>query len=442
MKVGLAGEVIVPAGASGRGRVALAWRTAEEQREVAADGLSLTMIRRMLERFVVGTGDVDWATVKRLPYALPNAPSDAVPVVVLDAGHTFWDTFLGGGKGMVGTGEAGGGEVRVAANVVDERPRKERCEGERYKLIVVDDAQLGKRRFCAYLPASWKTQKRRRYPLVLLLPGFGSGEMSYLRGKRHVGERLDDIAKELSREAVLVGVDTSVALGSTYLEDSPVMGAWETFFATKVLPTLDRELRILPGAKAHALMGQSTGGYNALSFGLRHPELFSAIGSSSPDAPDVEKWLLQPGTRRAQPWLFGWARLEAAVGGSGQMTSWAASWSTDPSAPRGFRFPIDLETGVADEPVLARWIAKTPHGLVRDPALLAKAKRDLSGRIMIIVGRKDDFDLFPPAESFAHELSALGVDTRFVATEHGHADYLERFEPTLRFLLERLDRAK
>lgn len=439
---GLSGEVLIPDDAAGTGRLAMSWRTADEEREIAADGMSLTMIRRMLERFVVAAADVDLAVTKRVPYALPLAPRDAVPVAVLDREHTFWDSFLGGGKGLVGTGAAGGGAVRVAKNPVDTRPRKERCAGERYELVVIEDALLGKRRFCAYLPASFKKEPRRRYPLVLLLPGFGSSEMSYLAGSRHVGERLDVIADELSREAVLVGVDTSVPLGSTYLEDTAVTGPWETFFATKVLPILDRKLRILPGRKAHALMGQSTGGYNALSFGLRHSELFSAIGSSSPDAPDVEKWLLQPGTRKAEPWLLGWARLEAAVGGAGQMTSWAASWSTDPSAPRGFRFPLDLETGVADEGVLARWVAKTPHGLVRDPAFLARVKRDLSGRIMIIVGRKDDFDLFAPAESFAKELSALGVETRFVATDHGHAGYLERFEPTLRFLLERLDRAK
>jgi hypothetical protein len=48
-------------------------------------------------------------------------------------------------------------------------------------------------------------------------------------------------------------------------------------------------------------------------------------------------------------------------------------------------------------------VAKTPHGLVRN---------------------------------------SLGAETRFVATEHGHANHLDRFEPTLRFLLERLDAAK
>lgn len=441
-KTGLTGEVIAPDGGRGTGRLALTWCTRDEEREVARRSFTLAMIRKMLERMTVSAADIDLGETPRVPYSFPDAPSDAVPVAIFDVDHTFWETFQGGGKGFVATGAAGGGPMTLAPNPAPAGPARERCEGDRYKLVVIDDAQLGKRRFCAYLPASWATEPRRRYPVVLLLPGFGSNEMSYLAGSKHAGERLDAISKETSREAVLVGVDTSVPLGSTYLEDSPVMGPWDTFLAQRALPVLEKELRIIPRRTARALMGQSTGGYNSLSFGMRHSDLFSAIGASSPDAPDVEKWLLEPGTRRARAWLHNWARIEAAVGGAGQMTSWAANWSPDSAAPRGFRYPIDVDTGKAEEDVLARWVAKTPHGLVRDPGFLARIKKDLSGRIMIIVGRKDDFDLFAPAESFARELDSLGVATRFVATDHGHADHFERFEPTLRFLLERLDPAK
>jgi pimeloyl-ACP methyl ester carboxylesterase len=440
-KKGLAGEVIAPEGAHATGRLAITWRTRDEEREVAAGNFSLAIIRHMLDRMTVSAADIDLGKTPRIPYDLPAAPSDAVPVAFFDVGHTFWETFQGGGKGFVASAP-GGGPMKLAPNPVDPGPRRERCEGDRYKLIVIEDAQLGKRRFCAYLPASWKAEPRRLYPVVLLMPGFGSSDMSYLAGRRHAGERLEAISKEMSREAVVVGVDTSVPLGSTYLEDSPATGAWDTFVAKKALPVLDRELHIIPRRTAHALMGQSTGGYNSLSFGMRHSDLFSAIGASSPDAPDVEQWLLEPGTRRAREWLRNWAHIEAAVGGAGQMTSWAASWSPDSSAPRGFRYPINLDTGMADEKVLAQWVAKTPHGLVRDPAFLARVRKDLSGRIMIIVGRKDDFDLFAPASSFARELDSLGVVTRFVATDHGHANHLERFEPTFRFLLERLDPAK
>jgi pimeloyl-ACP methyl ester carboxylesterase len=436
-KKGIAGEISAPDGAQTTGRLAITWRTHDEEGKI-----TLATIRHMIDRMIVGGAEIDLGKTPRIPYELPDAPSDAVPVAIFDVGHTFWETFQGGGKGFVASGAPGGGPMKLAPNPVDTRPRRERCEGERYTLLVIDDAQLGKRRFCAYLPASWKTEPRRRYPIILLLPGFGSGEMAYLTGPRHAGERLDAISKEMSREAVVVGVDTSVPLGSTYLEDSPAMGAWDTFLAKTALPVLDRELHIIPHRTAHALMGQSTGGYNALSFGMRHSDLFSAIGASSPDAPDFERWLLEPGTRRVREWLRHWAYVEATVGGAGQMTSWAANWSPNSSAPGGFRYPMNLETGMADEKVRARWGARSPHGLVRDPAFLARVKKDLSGRIMIIVGRKDDFELFAPAESFARELDSLGVETRFVATDHGHANHLERFEPTFRFLLQALDAAQ
>jgi pimeloyl-ACP methyl ester carboxylesterase len=434
-KQGLAGTVLVPEGARGSGRFLLTWRTAEEEQEK----FSLTILRRMIDRMVVSDAEVDLASTRELPYSLPAAPKDAVPIAIVDVEHTFWATFQGGGKGFMAHGNSGGGTLQLAQAPAQSGPPRERCQGERYKLVIVEDAKLGNRRFCAYLPASWKPASKRRYPVVLMLPGFGSNEMSYLTGKRHAGERLDELSKETKREAVLVGVDTSVPLGSTYLEDSPVMGEWDTFMANKVLPALERELPILRKPAARALIGQSTGGYNALSFGMRHSELFSAIGASSPDAPDVEQWLFSPGTRIIKPWVRQWAKIEDAVDGAGQFTSWAANWSTDGSAPRGFRLPFDVETGVVNEPVLAQWIAKTPHGMLRDAKMLARVKQSLSGRILITVGRRDEFDLFRPAETFANELQALGVETRFIPTDHGHADHLERFEPTLRFLLEKLD---
>ena len=90
-----------------------------------------------------------------------------------------------------------------------------------------------------------------------------------------------------------------------------------------------------------------------------------------------------------------------------------------------------------------RWPSGFGGGMVTsNPEFRARVQKDLSGRMMIIVGKNDDFELFAPAERFANELSQLGIQTRFVATKHGHAGHLERFEPTLRFLLEKLDSAK
>src|SRR5262249_52892964 len=157
-------------------RLAITWRTRDESE------MTLATIRHMLDRMTVSGADIDLGKTPRIPYELPDAPSDAVPFAIFDVGHTFWQTFQGRAKGFVASGAPGGGPMKLAANPVDTRPQRERCEGERYKLLVIDDAQLGKRRFCAYLPASWKTEPRRRYPIILLLPGFGSGELAYLTG--------------------------------------------------------------------------------------------------------------------------------------------------------------------------------------------------------------------------------------------------------------------
>lgn len=436
----LTGEIVAPAGSTARGRLVVGWRTAEEQREVAAGRFSLAIARKMMERWTA-EDEVDLAKTPHLHYWIDDAPKDATPIAVLDVDHTFWATVFGGGKGLVGDGRPGGGPIRLAANP-ERKKDGEPCSGPRRKLVVVDGKGVGKRRFCAWLPASFEKSPARRYPVVFLLPGLFSTEMAYLSGARHLGTRFDAVAAETSREAVLVGVDTSTKHGSTYLEDSPVQGPFDTFFAKEALPAVEREVHGLGVRTARALVGQSTGGHNALSYGLRHSELFAAIGASSPDAPDVEAWMLEPGTRRARAWIRTWTRLEDAVGGAGQMTSWAADWSPDPTAARGFRWPIDLATGAADEPVLARWVERSPHGRLRDPAFVARVKKDLSGRVIVLVGRNDEFGLFEPAERFAKELDAAGVATRFVATDDGHGNADRRLEQALRFVGERLDAAK
>jgi hypothetical protein len=169
-KTRVAGEVIAPDGATAKGRLTLTWRTRDEQDAAANGNLTLTTIRHMLDRMTVSDADVDLASTPRIPYELAAAPSDAVPIAMFDVDHTFWQTFQGGGKGFVATGAPGGGPLKLAPNPIDTRPHHERCEGDRYKLVVIEDAKLGKRRFCAYLPASWKSEPRRLYPVILLLP--------------------------------------------------------------------------------------------------------------------------------------------------------------------------------------------------------------------------------------------------------------------------------
>jgi S-formylglutathione hydrolase FrmB len=417
-------EVDVVVDRPARGVLVTSWRTPAEQAEVAAGRMDMIHVRAMLERSEP-QGEVDFASKPRIHVRVPGAPSDAVAVVMLDIDHTFWETLVGGGHGFTGTGKAGT-EIRLVANRSRPRPTVERCKGERYRLLTIDAPELSPepRRFCAWLPKSWEASAARRYPIVLMFPGLMSTDLAYLTGDEHVGLRLD----RLGREAVIVGVDTSTALGSTYLEDSPATGPWATFMATRAVPEIDRQLHGLGRRSGRAVIGQSTGGFNALSFGMRRSDLFAAIGASSPDPADFEPWMFEPGARRAKPWVHHWLRLEASVGGAGQMPSWAAAFSPG-------RWPFDPMTGERNDAVVAEWTRHSPH------RLLSSAK-DLRGKIFVTVGRNDEFDLFAPAERFVKELEQNGLEPTFVPTDGGHGNQNVRLEKALGFVLDHLDRAE
>lgn len=316
-------------------------------------------------------------------------------------------------------------------------PTAEPCEGERDTLVTVQGAEIahpgdtGERRLCVHVPPSYAAGEER-YPVVFALPGYGGSHATGAAwGSRVV---FDALGAELDQEAIVVGVDGRTAEGTTYFESSPAFGDWDRFLTSRVVETIDRRFRT---NGHHATIGHSTGGWNALSMALRHPTVFEVAAASSPDAPDLDAWILSP-ARTVRPEWLQWMRVEAALGGPGQFVSYGAAWSPDPLAERGFRWPVDLATGALDREVYARWQGHSLSARVATAEGLEQA-RALSGRLAITAGRADEFDLFRPSERFTRALGQRGVDVAFYPTDLGHFGSLEpRFEPLVRFLLTKL----
>ncbi|MGI5205847.1 alpha/beta hydrolase [Spirillospora sp. CA-108201] len=61
---------------------------------------------------------------------------------------------------------------------------------------------------------------------------------------------------------------------------------WETFHVTQLIPWIDRNLRTVPRREGRAVAGLSQGGFGAMSYAARHPELFVSAASFS-GAPDI-----------------------------------------------------------------------------------------------------------------------------------------------------------
>ncbi len=282
------------------------------------------------------------------------------------------------------------------------RSTKEPCAGARFEKLTLDGHVL-----CAYLPTSYATEPTRRFPVVFVLPGFG-GHAFFNDGFSARG--LFDAY--LDTPVILIGVETRTPEGTGYMT-----GAWEQYFVTRVVPEVEARFRT---NGRRAAFGHSTGGWNTLSLALRHPELFSAVGASSPDPLDFDVWLFDAsGSTRAR-WFY-WQRAEQRLGGRGQFTSWALSWSNNT--------PLFDDDAVINRDVLAAWKRASPL------SLLNKQKVPM----FITAGRADMFDLFTPTERFVEAARAKRLDVTWAPTGLDHFGETEaRFTPLVKFLLERL----
>lgn len=434
----LTGKLHVSAASSAtstRGRLAVAWLTADEAKAWRDGDVGGDLFRALIERFRVGP-PVDLAAA---PSYTIEAPPNAAPLVVVDVDATFWETLFGGGHGFVGLGSAGGGDVELKA-APPPKPKKEPCQGPRFELLEVSAPELAgsihnstQRRFCAYLPASYASSPDRRYPVVLLFGGFMSNEMARFRGRRNAAEVADEIFRETGQEALLVGVDASTTLGSSYLDDSPVTGRWDTWLSGPALAAIDGHFRTLGTRTSRGLIGQSTGGFLVMSFGFRHADAFGAIGATSPDALDLDVWTFDaPG--HVKPWLQRWMGLERALGGPGQMTSYAADWSPG-------EWPFDLATGKTT-PAFEKWQKRSPSRWLDEPRFADEIKEAYSGKIIISASTRDEFDLTDPAVAFSRKLAKLHIANELDLSLAGHLDGTPaRTEQALRFVLSKLDKA-
>lgn len=363
-----------------------------------------------------------------MEFALDYPGGDAVVLAVIDHQHAFWPTMFGAGAGNFLGVSAPAVEVtpgvrkaEVKLAVVQSRgPQPEGCTGDRMELVRLAAPDVAgsigndtSRRLCVLLPPSYAKDPSRRYPVVYLLPGFASDDSAYLRGNNDVRPKVDALAASGGGEAIVVGVDTSTKHGSTYFTDSAAGGQWNAF-VPKMVSEIDRRYRTRPDAKSRAVVGHSTGGFNAVSLALRHPDLFTVIGASAPDGLDFEAWLTSA-DHRVRPMWLAWSRLESAVGGIGQILSYAAAWS-----PPAEVFPFDLDSGVMNASPWAKWQAQSPMRMLDDATFVETLRRVLGGRIFLTVGKADEFGLHEPTLLFDARLTELRIPHQLTVTEGGH----------------------
>ena len=131
-----------------------------------------------------------------------------------------------------------------------------------------------------YLPPQYFTDPARRFPVLYLLHGSPGVPLDWFRGGEAAVAGLASAAT--GRPVILVAPRMSTGwLADSECIDGPALHA-ESYLVDDVVPEVDRRLRTLPAADDRGLLGNSAGGFCALTIGLRHPRVFSRVAALSP----------------------------------------------------------------------------------------------------------------------------------------------------------------
>ena len=137
------------------------------------------------------------------------------------------------------------------------------------------------------LPPFYNTPESRavRYPVIYLLHGLGGG----------AGDWVSDRARLAAYAASFRFIIVTPEGGDGWYTDSATVATdkFETYIIEELIPDVERRYRTLTTRDARAVAGLSMGGYGALKFGVKHPQMFTfaaslsgAFGAASWDAND------------------------------------------------------------------------------------------------------------------------------------------------------------
>ena len=126
------------------------------------------------------------------------------------------------------------------------------------------------------LPAGYRRDAARRYPVLYLLHGCCSDASAWTR--------YGDAARITARAPLIVVMPDAGPEGSYsdwYAGDARIPPLWETYHVGELVPWVDARFRTIAERRGRAIAGLSMGGYGALSYAARHPATFVAAASFS-----------------------------------------------------------------------------------------------------------------------------------------------------------------
>jgi S-formylglutathione hydrolase len=252
-----------------------------------------------------------------------------------------------------------------------------------------------------FLPPSYKTLPKHRFPVVYMLHGFTDNVGQWWGDVKHfvnVPEAIRQMLTEVdgANEMILVMPNAFTRYAGSFYSSSMATGDWETFVSKELVAYIDKNYRTIAHARSRGLFGHSMGGYGAIRIGMRHPDVFSAVYAMSsccltPPSPKMDPKRMESVLAITAP-----DQVEKADFGVKATFATAAAWSPNPTnAPLFVDLPV--KDGQVRSEILAKWSANAP--LAMADQYIGNLKR--LNALALDVGTKDG--LAPDSARF-HEL--------------------------------------
>lgn len=132
--------------------------------------------------------------------------------------------------------------------------------------------------YCAVLPPSYDAEPARKFPVLYYLHGLG-GDQTFLVSSG--GWNLIEDAWEQKRMTEFV-IITPQAGNSFYINSKNGTTRYEDFFIREFVPQMEKTFRLVGTRSGRAIGGVSMGGYGALRFAFKYPQMFVSVGAQMP----------------------------------------------------------------------------------------------------------------------------------------------------------------
>lgn len=323
------------------------------------------------------------------------------------------------------------------------------CEWLDSKLLAGNPAGVPtKRPLHVYLPKSAKSMKSKDLATIYCLaPWTSAGRtlMHWQPFKEALPYRLERLINEKKiPPCVLVCPDLYTEYGGSQYIDSDFFGPHGTHIIEEIIPYVEQQFPVKPGAAHRAVFGRSSGGYGALRLAMDFGESFGAVACHSGDMGfdllfqadlivlskklvkydyDVQAFLQY--CRQAEKLASGDVHLLMLLGSCG-------FYSPSRTHKDGFEMPIDLYNGSKKDDLWQQWLQHDP--VQRIDQKIENFKK--LSYFYLECGLRDQYNLLYGARQFHEKLKTYGMSHDYYEFKDNHSGTDYRYDTSLPKLLD------